>query len=91
LSGKNYLSNAIENSIWAISFIIVGIGVCRLLPEFEGLGRGVILITVVGIASYLVFLAAIDIPMYLMRWGLSAPILNRYARWRGFGMPPSAG
>jgi hypothetical protein len=65
---KNYLSNAIENSIWAISFIIVGIGVCRLLPEFEGLGRGVILITVVGIASYLVFLAAIDIPMYLMRW-----------------------
>ena len=39
------------------------VGVCRLWPEFEGLGRGVILITVVGIASYLVFLAAIDIPI----------------------------
>jgi hypothetical protein len=65
---KNYLSNAIENTIWALSFFIVGIGVCRLLPEFEGLGRGVLIITIVGIAGYLVFLATVDIPMYLMKW-----------------------
>src|SRR6202012_3263051 len=32
----NYLGNAIENSIWAVAFFIVGIGLCRLLPEFEG-------------------------------------------------------
>src|SRR3974390_1829767 len=32
---KNYLGNAIENSIWALSFFIVGIGLSRLLPEFE--------------------------------------------------------
>jgi hypothetical protein len=65
---KNYLSNAIENTIWAVSFFIVGIGVCRLLPEFAGLGRGVLIITIVGIAGYLVFLATIDVPMYLMKW-----------------------
>jgi len=65
---KNYLSNAIENSIWAVSFFIVGIGVCRLLPDFEGMGRGFLIITIVGIACYLVFLATIDIPMYLMKW-----------------------
>src|SRR5882724_3269787 len=28
----NYLGNAIENSIWAVAFFIVGIGLCRLLP-----------------------------------------------------------
>jgi hypothetical protein len=65
---KNYLSNAIENAIWAVSFFIVGIGVCRLLPEFEGLGRAVLIIMIVGIACYLMFLATIDIPMYLMKW-----------------------
>src|SRR3979490_2585220 len=32
----NYLGNAIENSIWAVAFFIVGIGFCRLRPEFDG-------------------------------------------------------
>ena len=32
----NYLGNAIENSIWAVAFFLVGIGLCRLLPEFDG-------------------------------------------------------
>src|SRR5215475_2153223 len=33
---KNYLGNAIENSIWAVAFFIVGIGLGRLLFEFDG-------------------------------------------------------
>ena len=32
----HYLYNAIENSLWAVAFFIVGIGLCRLLPEFGG-------------------------------------------------------
>src|SRR4051812_17381927 len=28
----NYLGNAIENSIWALTFFIIGVGLCRLLP-----------------------------------------------------------
>ena len=65
---KNYLGNAIENSIWAVSFLIVGIGLCRLLPEFEGRVGAVLVIAIIGIASYLVFLATVDVPMYLTRW-----------------------
>ena len=65
---KNYLGNAIENSIWAVSFFIVGIGLCRLLPEFEGRVGVVLVIAIIGIASYLVFLATVDVPMYLTRW-----------------------
>src|ERR1700682_2565563 len=64
----NYLGNAIENSIWAVSFFIVGIGLCRLLPEFEGRVGVVLVIAIIGIASYLVFLATVDVPMYLTRW-----------------------
>ena len=64
----NYLGNAIENSIWAVAFFIVGIGLCRLLPEFDGPVRVVLVITIIGIAGYLAFLMTIDVPMYLSRW-----------------------
>jgi hypothetical protein len=76
---KNYLGNAIENSIWAVSFFLVGIGLCRLLPEFKGPVGVALVIGVTGIAGYLVFLATIDVPMYLTRWqaanaGSSGPL-----------------
>jgi hypothetical protein len=64
----NYLGNAIENSIWAVAFFIVGIGLCRLLPDFDGPVRVVLAIAIVGIAAYLAFLMTIDVPMYLSRW-----------------------
>jgi hypothetical protein len=65
---RNYLGHAIENSIWAVAFFIVGVGLCRLLPEFDGPVRVILVIAIVGIAGYLAFLATIDVPMYLTRW-----------------------
>jgi hypothetical protein len=64
----NCLGNAIENSIWAAAFFIVGIGLCRLLPEFDGLARLLLVTALIGIAGYLAFLITIDVPMYLSRW-----------------------
>jgi hypothetical protein len=64
----NYLANAIENSIWAVAFLLVGVAVCRLLPEFEGIVRLGLIVAVIGIAGYLAFLITIDVPMYLGRW-----------------------
>jgi hypothetical protein len=64
----NYLGNAIENSIWAVAFFIVGIGLCRLLPEFDGPVRVALGIAITGIVGYLAFLMTIDVPMYLSRW-----------------------
>ena len=64
----NYLANAIENSIWAVAFLLVGIALCRLLPEFEGIVRLGLVVAIIGIAGYLAFLITIDVPMYLSRW-----------------------
>jgi hypothetical protein len=64
----NHLAHAIENSLWAIAFVAVGIGLCRLLPEFDGLVRLGLIVTILGIAAYLAFLITIDVPMYLTRW-----------------------
>jgi hypothetical protein len=64
----NYLGHAIENSIWALAFFVVGIGICRLLPESDGAVRVVLAVAIMGIAGYLAFLMTIDVPMYLGRW-----------------------
>src|SRR6266700_2517747 len=64
----NFLGNAIENSIWAIAFLAIGIGLCRLLPEFNGPVRWALILAISGIASYLAFLMIVDVPMYLGRW-----------------------
>jgi hypothetical protein len=64
----NFLGNAIENSIWAVTFLVVGIGLGRLLPEFEGPVRWLLIAGIVGIACYLAFLVVIDVPMYVSRW-----------------------
>ena len=63
---KDYLFHAIENSIWAVAFFIIGMGLCRLLPEFNGPVFAIV--SIAGIAGYLAFLATIDVPMYLTRW-----------------------
>ncbi len=64
---KNYLGHAIENSIWGVTFFIIAIGLARLLPEFDGAMRGVLIVAIVGIAGFLGFLATVDVPMYLTR------------------------
>jgi hypothetical protein len=64
----NYLGNAIENSLWAVAFGAVGIGLCRLLADFDGWVRVVLITTVVGIAGYLIFLMTVDVQMYVRRW-----------------------
>jgi hypothetical protein len=64
----DYLGSVIENSIWAVAFLVVGIALCRLLPEFDGPVRVVLAIAIIGIAGYLAFLMTIDVPMYLTRW-----------------------
>ena len=65
---RNYLGHAIENSIWAVAFFIVAVGLCRLLPEFGGAFCVGLVVAIIGIGGYLAFLATVDVPMYLVRW-----------------------
>jgi hypothetical protein len=76
----NFLGNAIENSIWAVAFFVVGIGLCRLLPEFDGPVRVALAIAICGIAGYLAFLMTIDVPMYLNRWRAEVADGSRFLR-----------
>jgi hypothetical protein len=76
----NYLGNAIENSIWAFVFFLIGAGIVRLLPEFDAQTCVVLVITILGIAFYLAFLIAVDVPMYLNRWRVEVASGGRFLK-----------
>lgn len=63
----NYFYNAVENSIWAVAFFIIGVGICRLFPDFDGAVRVALGVALAGIVVYLAFLMTVDVPMYLKR------------------------
>src|SRR3954447_5030232 len=64
----SYLGNTIENSIWAITFLLIAAALVRLMTDLHGAMRWAIGATVAGIACYLAFLVTIDVPMYFARW-----------------------
>ncbi len=49
-------------------FLYRAVGLCRLLPEFDGAFCAGLIVAIIGIAGYLAFLATVDVPMYLTRW-----------------------
>jgi hypothetical protein len=64
----NFFGNVLENSIWTVAFSLIGVALLRLLFSFRGPVRIVIAAAAVGVAGYVVFMSAIDVPMYLARW-----------------------
>ena len=88
----NYLGNTLENSLWAVTFLLIAVALLRLLNDFRGAARLAIGLAVVGITAYLVFLVVIDVPMYFERWrqdmasgkelfGLLAGLHDLTTRW----------
>jgi hypothetical protein len=64
----SYLGNAVENSLWALTFLLIAVALLRLLNEFRGIVQMAIGTAIVGIAGYLLFLTVVDVPMYVARW-----------------------
>jgi hypothetical protein len=64
----NFLGNVIENSLWTVTFVLIGIALLRLAASFRGAAQFVIAAAAVGVAGYAVFMTTIDVPIYLARW-----------------------
>jgi hypothetical protein len=64
----NFLGNVLENSVWAVTYLLIAVALMRLTASFRGLAQWLIAATAVGTAAYVVFMATIDIPMYVARW-----------------------
>jgi hypothetical protein len=64
----NFLGNALENSLWTITFVLVGTALVRLLPKFRGPVQSAIAAAAAGTAGYALFMCMVDVPMYLLRF-----------------------
>jgi hypothetical protein len=64
----NYLGNVLENSLWTVTFLLIGVALMRLVPKFHGIVRLALAAIVAGIASYCMFMVTVDVPMYFVRW-----------------------
>src|ERR1700722_12507479 len=64
----NFLGNVLENSLWTVTFLLIGIALSRLVPRFRGPAQFAIAAAAAGIAAYVVFMATVDVPMYFGRW-----------------------
>jgi hypothetical protein len=64
----SYLGNAVENSLWTVTYLLIAVALARLLVEFHGVIRLAIACAILGIAGYLGFMLSVDLPMYFGRW-----------------------
>jgi len=88
----NFLGNVLENSLWTVTFLLIGVALSRLVPRFRGPAQFAIAAAAAGIAAYVVFMATVDVPMYFGRWqadlasgkdylGLIAGLHDLATRW----------
>lgn len=64
----NCLGNVLENSLWAATFLLIAVALVRLRNEFHGIVRLAITAAAAGCAAYVVFMCAVNVPMYFGRW-----------------------
>ena len=64
----DYLGNVLENSLWTITFVLIVVALLRLASRFGGIVQLALAAAAAGVAGYVVFMATVDVPMYLARW-----------------------
>lgn len=64
----NFLGNVLENSLWTVTFALIGIALIRLSISFRGPARLTIVALAAGTAGYVVFMCGVDVPMYFEGW-----------------------
>jgi hypothetical protein len=64
----DYLGNALENSLWTVTFVLVAIALVRLVVRFRGPVQLAIAAAAFGTFGYVIFMGTVDVPMYFARW-----------------------
>jgi len=88
----SYLGNTLENSLWAVTFLLIAVALLLLLDRFAGTMRLAIAAALLGVLGYVSFMFTVDVPMYFERWqtdlasgkellGLFAGLYDVTTRW----------
>lgn len=63
----HYLGNAIEESLWALTYTLIGIAILTLFQKLKGSLKLAAGFSVIGCILYVLFMVTVDVPMYLSR------------------------
>jgi hypothetical protein len=88
----NYLGNAVEESLWTISYSLVGVALLVLSTRAKGTLKQLARFSAVGCLLYVCFMLSTDVPMYIGRLlddtqqtrtylGLSDGVHDLLTRW----------
>ena len=79
----HYLGNAIEESLWGVSYSLITIAIITLLPKLKGPLKMAGILSVIGCILYVAFMATVDVPMYITRLiadnAANKPLLNLFS------------
>jgi hypothetical protein len=64
----NYLGNTIEESLWAFTYLLIMTAIIGLRPKLTGALKLGCNFAIVGCVLYILFMVAVDVPMYFNRW-----------------------
>jgi hypothetical protein len=64
----SYLGNTLENSLWAVTFLLIAVALLLLLDRFASTMRLAIAAGLLGVLGYVAFMFTVDVPMYFERW-----------------------
>jgi hypothetical protein len=87
-----YIGNAVEESIWALSAVLLIVSFLRLWPRCAAAYRPFLASAMVLGVVYVIFMCTVDIPMYASRWladqasgreylSISQGLWDVWARW----------
>lgn len=63
----NYIGNTIEESLWGVTYVLIGVSLISLLKHFKGQMKNFCLLAILGCALYVTFMFTVDVPMYYER------------------------
>lgn len=65
---SSYLLHAVENSLWTLGAALAVGAFAEVRAQLDDTGRRVLAAVIVGGGIYILFMVAVDVPMYLSRW-----------------------
>ncbi len=63
----NYIGNCVEESLWGVSYFLIVLALLDLRSHFQGWFRRAIILGAIGCAMYVMYMATVDVPMYMSR------------------------
>lgn len=66
----HYIGNTIEESLWALSYALIGVALFSMIAKFKGAMKYAVTLSTLCSLLYVAFMVFVDVPMYFHRWQL---------------------